>query len=112
MKALLTLALVIPLACCADPETGAAARDGYLDGGLLGAVMATTPEALAERKRKAELRAAYNAEVCERIAVAGSAAHSGCMLKMAEADARQVDAAHRASSGVMCHRFMDTITCH
>lgn len=109
MKALIAAcAILVPLASCADPETNRIIFEGT-DGGLIGALVALTPEAIAERKRKAELRAAYYAKACEPFGAPESPAHQGCMLRMAEAEERQARAARRRS--VTCHRFMNTVTC-
>ena len=112
MKFLLALGLVLALAACnGGPEAAAAASDGYRQGGVVGALVATTPEALAERKRKAGLRAAYRAKVCEGFAPAGSDAHKGCVLEIAETEDRRAEIARNSSRAVTCQRFMDTVTC-
>jgi hypothetical protein len=49
-------------ACSTDPEALRAASDAYDSGGLLGAFVAASPEASAERKRKTRLAGCVSGE--------------------------------------------------
>jgi hypothetical protein len=115
-RASLVMSVLVPLAgCTGDAESMRAFSDGYDQGGLLGAFASSTPDAVAERKRKEEARAAYRSKVCEPIAKPGTPAHEGCMLQMAEAEAREMNAVRAmraAAQPVTCHKIGDMVTCN